>query len=114
MCWPAGPRMRSGIVVALPLTAVSSQFVIGSFEARFFLRGRSFVGQTMLSVIYVVANIAGKAGRIVGPSGESDQVPAHCPNRGLCAIGDADFTQDMLDVLFDRLVADPQRLSNFL
>jgi hypothetical protein len=35
-CWPAGPRMRSGIVVALPLTAVSSQFVIGSFEARFF------------------------------------------------------------------------------
>ena len=28
--------MRSGIVVALPLTAVSSQFVIGSFEARFF------------------------------------------------------------------------------
>jgi len=37
-CWPAGPRMRSGIVVALPLTAVSSQYVIGSFEARFFLR----------------------------------------------------------------------------
>ena len=30
--------MRSGIVVALPLTAVSSQFVIGSFEARFFAR----------------------------------------------------------------------------
>lgn len=37
-CWPAGPRMRSGIVVALPLTAVSSQYVIGSFEARFFAR----------------------------------------------------------------------------
>jgi hypothetical protein len=30
--------MRSGIVVALPLTAVSSQYVIGSFEARFFAR----------------------------------------------------------------------------
>ena len=30
--------MLSGIAVALPLTAVSSQFVIGSFEARFFAR----------------------------------------------------------------------------
>ena len=30
--------MRSGVVVALPLTAMSSQYVIGSFEARFFLR----------------------------------------------------------------------------
>jgi hypothetical protein len=34
--WPAGPRMRSGVAVDLPLTAMSSQFVIGSFEARFF------------------------------------------------------------------------------
>ena len=40
-CWPAGPRMRSGIVVALPLTAVSSQYVIGSFEARFFCAQRN-------------------------------------------------------------------------
>ena len=35
--------------VALPLIAVSSQNVIGSFEARFFLRGRRRVGQTFLS-----------------------------------------------------------------
>ena len=41
--------MRSGIVVALPLTAVSSQFVIGSFEARFFAQDL-FVGQTFVSV----------------------------------------------------------------
>jgi hypothetical protein len=34
--------MRSGIVVDLPLTAVSSQFVIGSFEARFFCAAQLF------------------------------------------------------------------------
>jgi hypothetical protein len=46
-CWPAGPRMRSGIVVALPLTAMSSQYVIGSFEARFFARSKTGPVQIM-------------------------------------------------------------------
>jgi hypothetical protein len=55
MCWPAGPRMRSGIVVALPLTAVSSQFVIGSFEARFFAQTNA-EGQSFLPAIFVHYN----------------------------------------------------------
>ena len=33
---------------------------------------------------------------------------AHGPNGGLRAIGDADFSQDVLDVFFHRLVADAQ------
>jgi hypothetical protein len=33
---PRGLECISGVVVALPLTIASSQFVIGSFEARFF------------------------------------------------------------------------------
>lgn len=59
-CWPAGPRMRSGIVVALPLTAVSSQFVIGSFEARFFLRRRDSWGRHSCLPLEGESNLADK------------------------------------------------------
>src|SRR5882757_4159306 len=74
-CWPAGPRMRSGIVVALPLTAVSSQFVIGSFEARFFSRAHS-VGQTFLSV--VLGHIQKRQTGMPAPR-RLDKVSAHGP-----------------------------------
>ena len=37
-CWPAGPRMKSGIAVALPLTAVSSQFCDWLIRGPLFLR----------------------------------------------------------------------------
>ena len=77
--------MRSGVTVALPLTAMSSQFVIGSFEARFFPAGtveRRWLGFS------------------------SDQVLAHRPDGGLRAVRNADFSQNVLDVLFHRFVAD--------
>jgi hypothetical protein len=78
--------MRSGVAVALPLTAMSSQFVIGSFEARFFLR----TTRRGLPTIYRQA---------------SHKVLAHRPNSRLGAVSHADLAENVLDVLFYRLVA---------
>ncbi len=44
----------------------------------------------------------------------SDQFFADGPDRGLGPIGDADLPQDVLHVLLDRLVADVQRVGDFL
>lgn len=78
-----------------------------------FLRGRRIVGQTFLSV----TRIHGKPRRwqtgMSAPRAWSDQVSAHCPDGGLRTIGDSDFAQDVLHVLFDRLIADAERLGDF-
>ena len=43
-----------------------------------------------------------------------DQVLSYCPDGGLRAVRDADLAKDVLDVFFHRLVADSQRLGDFL
>lgn len=45
---------------------------------------------------------------------QSDEFLADGPDRRLRAVGDADFPQDVLDVLLDRLVTDVQRLGDLL
>src|SRR4051812_15847681 len=101
--------MRCGIVVALPLTTVSSQYVIGSFEARFFARTEN--------------GIAGAAAQLRNVADSDcthavlrrlDEIAANGPDRSLRAVRHANLAQDVLNVLFHRLVADAERLSDFL
>jgi hypothetical protein len=47
------------------------------------------------------------------PYGRLDEISSHGPDGGLRAIRDTDFSQNVLDVLFYRLVADAQRLRDF-
>ena len=42
-----------------------------------------------------------------------DQVLTNGPHSGLGAVANADLSQDVLDVLFDRFVADAQHLGDF-
>ena len=88
--------MLSGIAAALPLAAVSSQFVIGSFEARFFCARRK-------SSVLLSAN----------PTSQSNKVFPHRPNSGLRPVRDADFSQDVLNVFFHGFIADSKGLSDF-
>ncbi len=97
--------MRSGIVVALPLTTVSSQFVIGSFEARFFCAGAFRPRQSLdVSHLQWAEAVQAAAEAVV----LLDEIATHSPNRSLGAIRDAHFSQNVLDVLFHCLVADAQ------
>ena len=94
--------MLSGVVVALPLTTMSSQFVIGSFEARFFAR------------CFTVGTWCARQPSGNGLGSGSDQILSHGPYGGLRAVGDADLAENVLHVLFYGFVADAQRLGNFL
>jgi hypothetical protein len=67
-----GASDESDTAVALPLTAVSSQNVIGSFEARFFLRGANLSGGTGewgFSVSSIPHSAAPRAFRVGVPTG---------------------------------------------
>ena len=80
--------MRSGVAVALPLTAMSSQFVIGSFEARFF------------------AQLAKHGGQSTNLRQALNQILPHRPHGSLGAISHANLAKNVLDVLLHRFVAD--------
>ena len=129
-----GASNECDTAVALPLTAVSSQNVIGSFEARFFLRswrenvlggrgsGRArLLPSQMPAPAWLSRSFALPAPRQLGVAPFDGSVPTAChrkavlnqvfadgPDGGLSAVRDADLPQDVLDVLFDGLVADPQ------
>lgn len=81
--------MRSGVAVALPLTAMSSQFVIGSFEARFFF-----------------AQLLTHDGQSTNSRQALNQILPHRPHGSLRAIRHANLPKNMLDVLLHRFVAD--------
>ena len=80
--------MRSGVAVALPLTAMSSQFVIGSFEARFF------------------AQMATHGGQHTNLRHALNQVLPHRPYGSLGAIRHANLAKNVLDVFLHRFVTD--------
>ena len=93
---------------------MSSQYVIGSFEARFFCaRSKSVLFNKKWLAATRSAELGGELRRASGLTAESstassDQISTHGPDCGLGAIRDADFSQDVLDVFLHGLVADPQ------
>ena len=102
--------MEVDIVVALPLTAVSSQFVIGSFEARFFCAQRAIpaTGKNPSRRSAMSDNRLSLAGEKIA----LDEIFANRPHGSLRSVRNADFSQDVLHVFLDRLVADSQRLGD--
>ena len=91
--------------VALPLTAVSSQNVIGSFEARFFFRAPKTAA--LKAELPAICHWDAKTRAL-------DKLFANRPHRSLRSISYADLPQDVLHVLFDRLIADAQGLRDLL
>ena len=73
----------------------------------FFARTQLRTTDNLVCLSSVLANTP-MTDKIVCPTGGSNQVSAHCPNGRLCAVRNADFSQNVLHVLFHRLVADAQ------
>lgn len=83
-CWPAGPRMRCGVAVALPLTASSSQF------CDWLIRGPLFCASTHEHDLHPgwrsIPHVAFAGSPLL------DQVLANGPYSGLRAVRHADLS----------------------